>query len=224
MVWVIAVLVALAAFALAVFAFKLKRALWTSLLAALTFGLAGYAMQASPGLDSQPKAPEDARPDDGFDSLEARLQLVHPRDRSRLERLMTPGNAMMRARRYADAVAFYNGVTDENPEDFEAWLGKGTALVDHANGALTPPAVFAYRKAAEIKPGHPAPGYFLGVSLIRQGRMMEARQVWRETVAEAPADAAGLDSIIIQLDRLEGLLGVPEEQRISAASAERATE
>ena len=223
MIWIIAILVALAAFAAAVAFFRLKHALWLSLLAALAFGLAGYAMQASPDLPGSPKPPEEARPDDGFDSVEARKQLLDDADRSRSAMMIT-ADAMARQRRYSDAATLYNGITLDNPQDFDAWLGKGNALVDHANGALTPPAVYAYRQAAELKPTHPGPGYFLGVALIRQGRMMEARQVWRDTVEEAPEGAAGLPQIIGQLDRLEGLLGVPEDQRLNAAPPTEETE
>lgn len=223
MIWFIAILVALVAFAAAVAFFRIKRSLWMSFLAALAFGLAGYAMQASPDLPGSPKAPEDARPDDGFDSIEARKQLLDDADRSR-SALMITADAMARQRRYSDAATLYNGITLDNPQDFDAWLGKGNALVDHANGALTPPAVYAYRQAADLKPTHPGPGYFLGVALIRQGRMMEARQVWRDTVEEAPEGAAGLPQIIGQLDRLEGLLGVPEDQRLNAAPPVEETE
>ena len=45
--------------------------------------------------------------------------------------------------------------------------------------------------AANAKPDSLAPGYFLGVSLVRQGRLMEARQVWIDTLATGPEDAAG---------------------------------
>ncbi len=216
MTWILAILVALASFGAAVAFFRLKRALWTSLLAALAFGLAGYAMQASPGLPASPKSPEEARPDDGFDSVEVRRQLLKQVDRSTSPMMIT-ANAMARQRRYADAATLFNGITLDNPRDFDAWLAKGNALVDHANGALTPPALYSYRMAADLRPGHPGPGYFLGVSLIRQGSMMEARQVWRDTVAQAPQDAAGLPQIIDQLNRLEDLLGVPEAERLTAA-------
>jgi len=213
MTWIVAIVMALAAFGATIAFFRLRRALWTSLLAALAFGLAGYAMQASPGLPSSPKSPEDARPDDGFDSVEVRRQLIKDEDRSTASMMIT-ADAMARQRKYADAAALFNGITLENPRDFDAWLAKGNALVDHANGALTPPAVYSYRMAADLRPGHPGPGYFLGVALIRQGRMMEARQVWRDTVAQAPENAAGLPQIIDQLSRLEDLLGVPQDQRL----------
>lgn len=223
MIWIVAILVALGAFAIGVFAFGLKKNLWTSLLATLAFGLAGYALQASPDLPGSPKSPSDARPDDGFDSVEVRRELVNSDDRSR-SKLMVTADAMASARKYSDAATMYNTVTLEDRQDFEGWLAKGNALVDHANGALTPPAIYSYRQAANLRPNHPGPGYFLGVALIRQGQMMEARQVWRDTVEQAPEGSAGLPQIIDQLSRLEELLGVPEAQRFGAAPNETPVE
>ncbi len=55
-VMLIVALLALVAFAIAVFTFRLPRALWTSLAAALVFGLAGYATQASTNVPSSPTA------------------------------------------------------------------------------------------------------------------------------------------------------------------------
>ena len=48
------------------------------------------------------------------------------------------------------------------------WVGLGNALVDHAR-TLTPGASFAFRRAAEIAPGHPAPSFFFGLAEARSG-------------------------------------------------------
>ena len=50
MTWMIAITLALAAFAAAVFVFRVPRAGWTTFSAALALGLAGYALQALGGL------------------------------------------------------------------------------------------------------------------------------------------------------------------------------
>ena len=61
MIWLTVALLALAVFAVTVFVFRLDRKLWTSFAAALAFGLAGYAWQASPDLPSAPKASQESR-------------------------------------------------------------------------------------------------------------------------------------------------------------------
>lgn len=207
MTWLLAIALALAAFALAAFAFKLARGLWTSLLAALAFGLAGYAMQASPGLPAAPKSNDRSSDDVVVQIVEMRGELVEDDLRSR-NPLMTTADAYARQGRYSDAAAIAGGITANNPQDFDAWLALGNALSEHAGGALTPASLYAYQKASELRPDHPAPGYFLGVSLIRQGRMMEARQVWREALGASAEGAPGRLVIAGSLARLDEMLGI----------------
>ena len=204
MSWLAVIALALAGFAVAAFGFRLARGLWSSLLAALALGLAGYAMQASPGLPSAPRtAAQDSGPQ--MDVVATRQQFIGEGDRSFGDFVLI-SDAMARRGRYAEAAGLLNGATRENPRDFEAWLAQGIALTEHADGMLTAPALFALRRAAGLKPEHPAPGYFLGLSLIRQGQLLEARSVWSETLAAAPADAAGRAVLAEQLARLEQLL------------------
>ena len=206
MTWIAVVVLAVAAFAIGALAFKVSKGLWTSLLAALALGLAGYALQASPAQPSAPKA--GGRGDDAalFDIVETRKQFLSISDQSSAQ-FVPLADAMAQQGRYQEAAQMLAGVTRADPQDFEAWLAQGNALVEHADGILTPPALYAYRQAVMLKPDHLAPNYFLGVSLIRQGRMMEARQVWSESLANAPAGASGADVMTEQLGRLEEMLG-----------------
>ena len=205
MIWLTVVLLAVTAFAVAAFAFKLERALWTSLAAALAFGLAGYAWQARPDLPSAPKSVQDSQPQGDFDIVTQRREFITDEERSRANAMIT-ADAMARRGKYVEASQFLSGVTGEDSDDFEAWLALGNTLVEHADGALTAPALYAYRQAASLAPAHPGPGYFLGVALIRQGRFMEARSIWAETLANAPEGAAGRAGLEERLQRLDGML------------------
>tara|TARA_A100001391_G_scaffold173888_3_gene136119 strand:- start:7993 stop:8679 length:687 start_codon:yes stop_codon:yes gene_type:complete len=205
MTWVFVVLLAALAFAAAVLLFKVEKALWSSLLAALAVGLAGYAVQASPGLPSAPKAAGENRAAPLFDIVEVRRELLTTRERSKADFVVT-ADALAREGRYQQAAQLLASVTRDNPQDFEAWIAEGNALVEHADGILTVPALYAYRKAAELKPAHLAPNYFLGVALIRQGRLLEARQVWADSLAAAPEDDPGREVVAQQLERLDGML------------------
>lgn len=206
MTWVVVGIVALIAFAVAVFAFRLDRGLWTSLGAALAFGMAGYAWQASPDLPAAPASGENASGQEDIDIVAQRREFIGDSERSRADMLFT-ADAMAQNGRQIEASQMLSGITNQNPRDFEAWLALGNVLVDHADGSLTAPALYAYRQAATLRPAHPAPGYFLGVSLIRQGRFMEARGIWAEALANAPEDAAGREGLTERLSRLEGMLG-----------------
>lgn len=210
MSWIAAFVLAVLAFSLAAFGFRLARRLYTTLLAALSIGLAGYALQASPNVPAAP-AQGAAQTDADFQIVEARREMLAPAEYSTAEMLVV-ADAMARQGQFTEAAQFLNGVTRESPRDFEAWLAQGNALVEHADGVLTPAALYAYRNAAALKPEHPAPGYFLGVSLIRQGQFMEARQVWADTLAAAPADAVGRVPLADRLARLDELLNMAAQQ------------
>jgi cytochrome c-type biogenesis protein CcmH len=206
MTWVLAIALALLAFAAAAFVFRLPRHGWTTMAAALALGLAGYALQAHPGLPGAPASPRKLDPQLGAALIESRQAMIKEDARSRSPKLVS-ADAFARMGRYADAVTFLDGAVADNPRDAEAWLALANALVEHADGALTPPALLAYRRAQEADPTAAGPGYFLGLSLIRQGRMEEASQIWRETLQAAAPDAAGRAQLAALLERLNATLG-----------------
>jgi cytochrome c-type biogenesis protein CcmH len=69
-------------------------------------------------------------------------------------------------------LAWLQNAVGKYPGDAQLWIGLGNALVDHAHG-LTPPAEFAYKRAAELAPGHPAAPFFYGLALARSGTGQE---------------------------------------------------
>lgn len=205
MSWLIAIALALAAFAVIAFAFRLARGTWTVLLAALALGLAGYGIQASPGTAGSPTAPQADRDQDDWPLIEARQDVVSEARRSRSDKMIV-ADALARRGQYANAAAMLNGALRDNPQDAEAWLALGNVLVEHAGGAMTEPAMLAYRRASEADPTGLGPGYFLGLALLRQGRFGEGRDVWQATLAGTPPDAFGRAAMQERLDRLDELL------------------
>jgi cytochrome c-type biogenesis protein CcmH len=203
--WILAIGLALAAFALAAWLFRAPRQGWTTLAAALALGLAGYALQASPGLRGAPAQP--ARPDQQLGSalVEARKAMIADDSRSRSDKLIT-ADAFARNGQYDDAVTFLRIAVAENPRDAEAWLALANALVEHADGALTPPALLAYRRAEAADPDSAGPGYFIGLAMLRQGRVEEARDVWRRTLEGAAPEAPGREQLAMLLGRLESAI------------------
>ena len=101
--------------------------------------------------------------------------------------------------RMSDALASRGGTEDaagiliaavrEHPHDYSLWIGLGNALVDHSGG-LTPAARFAFDRAQQHVPGHPAPAFFLGLAEARSGHRREAARLWRAILARAPANAS----------------------------------
>lgn len=153
--------------------------------AALLFGSAGYALQGRPGLSGAPSSARSSEPPipltrmrhaffGQFTAAESWLRIS--------EALASRGNT-------ADAVGALNSAVREHPDDPILWVGLGNALIDHSQG-LTPASQFAFQRAAELAPGHPAPIFFMGLALARSGDRVGALALWNEILARAPADAS----------------------------------
>jgi cytochrome c-type biogenesis protein CcmH len=210
MTWLVAIALALAAFAVAVVAFRIDRGGWTTISAALALGLAGYALQASPDVPGSPAQPAAEIGEQGWQMVELRKEMFASGARPTSGKLII-ADGFARQGQYDDAATILRGAVAENPRDAEAWLALGNALVEHADGALTQPALLAYRRAEQLDPGGVGPGFFLGLALIRQGRFEEARSLWRGTLDAAPEDAAGREALAERLERLDGLFAQPGE-------------
>jgi len=153
--------------------------------ASLLIGASGYALQGRPGLSGSPRAAAANR---------VVVPLTGARDAFFGE--FTPSghwlllsDSMARRGDTADAAGILRSAVREHPRDVALWVGLGNALVDHA-GMLTPAAQLAYERAVELAPGHPAAPFFSGLALARSGDRAGALALWREILAEAPADAS----------------------------------
>lgn len=157
----------------------------TAAAAALLLGAAGYALQGRPGLA---EAPAQGRAEDKVlaltDARHAFFGSFGPG-----ESWMRISEALARDGKTQDAVGILTNATQRHPGDPQLWAGLGNALVDHA-GIITPPAEFAYRRAAEVAPGNPAGPFFYGLALARSGDPQAAVAIWRQILATAPRDAS----------------------------------
>lgn len=153
--------------------------------AALLFGCAGYALQGSPGLAGSPRT---ARAD-GTPVPLTSIRHAFFGNFTSTEHWLLLSEALARRGNTADAVGALRAAVRQYPNDPQLWVGLGNALVDHARG-LTPASEFAYRRGAELSPGYPAAPFFFGVALLRSGDRAAALAVWKEVLANAPADAS----------------------------------
>jgi cytochrome c-type biogenesis protein CcmH len=165
--------------------------------AALLIGLAGYAWQGSPGLSGAPKrAPErEEIAPDAFSKM--RKDMFGQFDTA--DRWLTIAEGYQRRGDSWSAAGLIRSGLREHPENATLWVGYGNALVVHAGGMVTPAAQLAFQRAAELAPNHPAPRFFLGLSLAQSGRLDEAERAWRELLAASPADAPWRPQIEQQL-------------------------
>jgi len=204
MSWVIAIFLALAAFAVLAFVFRQPRGNWTVLLAALAFGLAGFATQASPGLPGAPAQPNKTVAEEGPQFVLLRNELVGQSAKSRSPYILMADERLRRGK-YEGAITLLRGVVSNNPKDGDAWLALANALFLHADGRMTPAARMAYLNADSELPNSAAPTFFIGVVDIREGRLVDAHRLWSQRLALLPEDAPGraiLEQRLAVLDEL----------------------
>lgn len=167
--------------------------------AALLFGAAGYAFLGRPGLPSSPRATEQR---------EVPIPLTNLRHAffgrfTPTEHWLVISESLGRRRKTQEAAGILQSAVREHPSDPALWIGLGNALADHA-GTLTPASDLAYRRAIELAPDHPAPRFFYGLALARSGDGKAAIALWRQILAEAPADASWRPVVEDAIAALEG--------------------
>lgn len=205
MSWALAVGLALAAFAAMVVAWRLPRPVWTSVLAALMLGLAGFVLQGRPGLAGAPKVQTTDAAGDSEAMVDLRRAILPERFHSRNRRLIT-ADAMARRDRPEEAATLLRGAIRDNPRDAESWLALANALVAAADGAMTPASQYAYRRAEELAPESPGVPFFVGIFQLEQGNLLDARMLWDEALRRAPEGSEERADIAAHVERLDDVL------------------
>ena len=208
MIWVVIAGLAAAVFATLVFVFRLPRVAWELTGAALLFGLAGYALQGHPGLAGAPRAPvEDQRTADA-ELLRQRQAMGDKFGQG--QSWLVVSDALSRAGQFRAAADFLGHAVREHPKDADLWVALGNALTGHSDGAISPAAQFAFRRAAQISPDHPGPPFFMGMALAQAGHLVEARALWLGLLQRTPVDAPYRRDLIARLARLDQLIAMSE--------------
>lgn len=168
---------------------------------AMVVGLAGYAWQGTPGQAGSP-TPADAHKKGG-DTLFAHERKVWL-ETVGFDALQLDGaDAFIKNGDPDYAVGLLHAYLQKEQDSMVLWLGLGNALQAQADGALTPPAHYAFERAAQVAPDHPAPQYFLGLAYLQMGDVDGAEATWRDLLAKAPADAAWRGKLAARITLLE---------------------
>jgi len=177
-------LLGLAAIAL-LWLMRLRGPVLTMAIAAILFGCAGYALQGSPGLGGRPRIATDRPPP--MPLTGARQAMTGQFDYA--DTWLNMADALASRGKTEDAARLLQAQVARHPNDYKLWVGLGNALTDHAR-TITPAARLAFSRATSLAPGQPAPPFFLGLAEARSGNPEEAVRIWREILANAPADAS----------------------------------
>jgi len=163
---------------------RVRGGLFTASAAALLLGSSGYALQGSPNLRGSPVSADEGHEIVPLtDARHAFFGHFTP-----AESWLRMSEALARDGHSEDAVGILQNAVKRYPGDPQLWIGLGNALVDHARG-LTPPAELAYRRAAEVAPGHPGARFFFGLALARSRNPQAAVAIWRDILQTAPSNA-----------------------------------
>ena len=213
MIWAMVIGLGLLAFAVLAVLCRVPRKGLEPIGAALALGLAGFAFQSAPAQPGAPKSAEQRQDKAGPLLVEARKALYGSiAIPNQPNRWLLTADAMTRHGQYGDAATIVLGAVEQQPKDSEAWVALGNNLVGHAEGVLTPAAMHAYRKAAEADPASPAPGYFLGLALITNGKLAEGRAIWADLVAKSPSDAPWRGELAERIKRLDQIASMQQDQ------------
>lgn len=203
MTWLAILVLAALAFMVAAFALRLPKGGWAMFGAVLMFGLAGYALQGSPDMPAAPKSAAATDRNSGEAMVEARRAMFDPAQPK--PHYLTVSDGFARRGKFERAANILRASVVDNPGQGESWLALANALVEHADGQVTPASLYAFGKAEEALPNHPGPAYFLGFALIRSRQPGQARAVWAQLLESSPTDApwrGDLAARIAQLDEL----------------------
>ena len=217
MSWLPILALALIAFVMSAAFFKLPRSLWTLFGASLLFGLTGYALQGVPAQPASPKSAKEEVSTTGELMVQARKEFF-PQTVQAAPYLLT-SDAYTRRGQYGDAAAFLNNGLAENPGHAEAWVALGNVLAEHADGQLTEAALFAYARAEQVAPGHPGPGYFVGLGFLRSGEPGRARAIWLQLLESASDDAQWREGLERRIERLDQIMTPSDAPPISGGGS-----
>ena len=163
-----------------------------------------YLALGLPGLPDQPLAARNNGPENR--SIAALVAQVE----DRLERNPQDGRGWevvgpvyMRLGRFDDAVRARRNALRLLGASAAREGDLGEALVAAANGVVTAEAKNAFDRALALDANDPRAKFFAGVAAQQDGRDAEAEALWRELLAQAPADAPWVQVVQQSLARLD---------------------
>lgn len=211
MTWFLVVGLAIVLFAGLVLVAKIPRGGREAIGAALLLGLAGYGLQGAPSVAGAPKDAAVTRSKDSVALVDARAKITNSSIPT-LNRWVVTSDAFARNGDHAAAAEVLRAAIEEDPKSSEAWLAMANALVGHADGALTPAASYAYRRAILADPDAPGPPFFLGLALAQEGKLEETRRLWVGVLERAPDNATYLAPLFEQLKRLDLIIAAQKAE------------
>lgn len=192
---------------------RLPRALTGFAAAAIMLGGAGYALQASPSLPASPPVRADVVSMAEPELVELRQQLFGRFQYSDSYFFIADALARSGDERAA-ARSMLAGIRTA-PDSLPLWTGFAFRTAG-ADGAMSPAARVAFRRAHLLNPDHPGPFFYEGLAHVRLGDLESARTAWQRALARGRPGAAwvpGVTTRLALLDRFIAMRAAAEAQR-----------
>jgi cytochrome c-type biogenesis protein CcmH len=127
----------------------------------------------------------------------------------------------MQLGRYSDSVSAWRRALALLGESAERDANLGEALTAESNGLITAEAKAAFARATTIDQTLVSARYYLGLAAEQEGDRATAAKLWRDLIAEAPADAQWVADVREALARVESNSASapgPSARQIAAAA------
>lgn len=183
---------------------RFPRRLWAVPATAVMLGAAGYAWQGSPGLAGHRVA---AAKQQG--TLDPQLVALREAFYGRFNfdsAYFMASDAMVRSGSPQAAARVMVGAVRKAPTDGALWSWAGVVLAENDDNQISPASKFAFERAVALAPKHPGPVFFYGLSLVREGKLAEARPYWAKAVELTPDDASYRGELLTRLFLLDRYL------------------
>ncbi len=113
------------------------------------------------------------------------------------------GPVYMQLGRYADSANAWRNALLLLGENAERQAHLGEALFAGANGVVTEEANHAWTRALALDKRMISARYYLGIAAEQDGHREKAIEIWRELIAEAPADGHWVSDVRAAIARVE---------------------
>ena len=165
-----------------------------------------YVLLGSPDMPGEPLASRETG-DEQASSIAALIAKIE----THLEENPTDGRGWevvapvyMRLERYDDAVKARRNALNLLGATAQREVDLGEALTFAAGRVVTADSKAAFERAAAMEAGSPKALFYLGLAAQQDGNGAEAARIWRNLIAQAPADAPWLSVVRKSLAGVEG--------------------
>lgn len=110
--------------------------------------------------------------------------------------------------RYQPSAEAYSQLSRIEPKNADWWILYGEAMIQMANGRVTPAAKHSLQTGLMLMPQHPAGRFYLGQALAQEGNHQAALDVWTDLRDDSTPDAPWMQPLTARIQQTQKTLGI----------------